>query len=170
MVQLRLATLADIPDLQRVAIQTQIDTFGADNTEANMKAYLDQTYNRESLARELDEPMSWNYLAILGTRLVGFMRLRQTAEVVHLLGTNTLELQRLYVETSMKGKGIGTVLMEEALRFAKARGFDWIWLGVWERNFAAQEFYRKWGFERFSEHVFQMGDDPQIDWLLRRKC
>ncbi len=170
MVQLRLATPADIPDLQRVAIQTQIDTFGADNTEANMKAFLDQTYNRESLARELDEPKSWNYLAVLGNQLVGFMRLRQTAEVEHLLGSNTLELQRLYVETSMKGKGIGTVLMEEALRFAKARGFDWMWLGVWERNFAAQAFYRKWGFERFSEHVFQMGDDPQTDWLLRRKC
>jgi hypothetical protein len=40
---------------------------------------------------------------------------------------------------------------------------------VWERNFKAQAFYRQWGFERFGEHVFQMGDDAQTDWLLKRK-
>jgi ribosomal protein S18 acetylase RimI-like enzyme len=43
-----------------------------------------------------------------------------------------------------------------------------MWLGVWEKNFRAQKFYEKWGFEKFSEHVFLMGDDPQIDWLLKK--
>ena len=169
MVQLRQATPGDVLALQRLAIQTQVDTFGAYNTEANMKAYLDTAYSVENLEQELQEPESRNYLAFLGDKLVGFMRLRQTPEVEHLLGPNTIELQRLYVDTEMKGKGIGGRLMEEALRHAKSRGYDWIWLGVWERNYAAQEFYAKWGFERFSEHVFQMGDDPQTDWLLKRR-
>jgi diamine N-acetyltransferase len=40
---------------------------------------------------------------------------------------------------------------------------------VWERNFNAQAFYAKWGFEKFSEHTFWMGDDPQTDWLLKKK-
>lgn len=170
MVELRQATPSDIPALQRLAIQTQVDTFGAENTEANMKAYLDQAYNREKLSLELDEPGSRNYLAFINEVLVGFMRLRKTNEVEHLLGDNTIELQRLYVDTKLKGRGIGGILMQEALDYAAREGFDWIWLGVWERNFAAQGFYKRWGFERFSEHVFQMGDDPQTDWLLRRKC
>jgi ribosomal protein S18 acetylase RimI-like enzyme len=59
--------------------------------------------------------------------------------------------------------------MEKALIYARENRYDWIWLGVWERNFNAQHFYAKWGFEKFGEHVFQMGDDPQIDWLLKKK-
>ena len=43
-----------------------------------------------------------------------------------------------------------------------------MFLGVWEHNPRAQAFYRKWGFERVGEHVFQMGDDPQIDWWMVR--
>jgi ribosomal protein S18 acetylase RimI-like enzyme len=85
------------------------------------------------------------------------------------LGENTIELQRLYIDTAYHGKQIGKNLMEKALIYARENRYDWIWLGVWERNFNAQHFYAKWGFEKFGEHVFQMGDDPQIDWLLKKK-
>lgn len=170
MVQLKRTTTADVAALRQLAIKTQVDTFGAFNSESNMNAYLSQAYSLEKMTQELSEPGSLNYLAFLGDRLVGFMRLRRNPEVEHLLGPNSIELQRLYVDTSLKGQGIGGVMMQEALDFAVSSGFDWIWLGVWEANFAAQKFYQKWGFERFSEHVFQMGDDPQTDWLLRRKC
>lgn len=169
-VQIRTTTAGDIPELRRLAIQTQVDTFGAFNSESNMKAYLDQAYSLDNLTRELEEQGSRNYLAFVGNHLAGFMRMRRTTEVEHLLGPNTIELQRLYVDTSLKGQGIGGALMQEAMGYARHGKYDWIWLGVWEHNVAAQEFYRKWGFERFSEHIFQMGDDPQTDWLLKRKC
>ena len=169
MITIRHTLTDDIPQLQRLAIETQVETFGAYNTEANMKAYLDQAYNLAALHRELEEPGSLNYLAFVDDALAGFMRLRRTDEVAHLLGENTIELQRLYVDKNFQGKGVGAALMKEALAQATAGKFDWIWLGVWERNFKAQEFYAAWGFERFSEHIFPMGDDPQTDWLLRKK-
>jgi ribosomal protein S18 acetylase RimI-like enzyme len=68
-----------------------------------------------------------------------------------------------------QGKKIGVKLIELALSYAQHHKFDWIWLGVWEFNYRAQAFYKKFGFERFSQHVFQVGDDPQIDWLLKKK-
>ena len=43
-----------------------------------------------------------------------------------------------------------------------------MYLGVWEKNLRAQAFYRKWKFSRVGEHVFYMGDDPQIDWWMTR--
>jgi len=166
---IRHATITDVPDLRRVAITTQIDTFGAYNTEANMKAYLDHAYSLENLTRELTDEGSQNYLAFYGEELAGFARLRKSQEADHLLGTNTLEMQRLYVLNKYHGKKIGAALMREAIRFASQQKIEWLWLGVWERNFRAQEFYARWGFVRFSEHVFQMGDDPQTDWLLKKK-
>ncbi len=170
MISLRLTAMEDVPALQRLAIKTQVDTFGAFNSESNMKAYLDKAYSIENLSLELKEPGSQNYLAFSDGSLVGFMRLRKNPEVDRLLGPNTVELQRLYVDTALKGQGIGGFMMKEALDYSRSGGFTWIWLGVWERNIAAQKFYFKWGFERFSQHVFHMGDDPQTDWLLKRNC
>jgi ribosomal protein S18 acetylase RimI-like enzyme len=59
--------------------------------------------------------------------------------------------------------------MEKTMDYATSNKFEWIWLGVWEKNYKAQQFYARWGFERFSEHTFWMGDDPQVDWLLKKK-
>ncbi|MDZ7650391.1 MAG: GNAT family N-acetyltransferase [Cytophagales bacterium] len=100
---------------------------------------------------------------------MGFVRLRECDEVRSLLGDNALELQRLYVLTLAQGKSVGKLLMDMAMQYAIQKKYDWIWLGVWERNFKAQEFYKRWGFEKFSEHTFWMGDDPQVDWLLKKK-
>jgi ribosomal protein S18 acetylase RimI-like enzyme len=43
-----------------------------------------------------------------------------------------------------------------------------MWLGVWTKNFRAQEFYRKFGFTKCGEHVFVLGSDPQTDWVMSR--
>ena len=169
MLKLRTTLPADVPDLQRIAIETQVDTFGEFNSPANMQAYLNEAYSLDNLRRELDESGSYNILAFLDGVLAGFLRMRRTSEVEYLLGKNTLELQRLYAATKYHGKGVGAALMHRCLDIARTEAVDWIWLGVWERNFKAQEFYRRWEFERFSEHVFKMGEDPQTDWLLKRR-
>jgi len=31
------------------------------------------------------------------------------------------------------------------------------------------QFYRKWGFEKFSSHVFMLGGDAQTDWLMKKE-
>ena len=101
--------------------------------------------------------------------MVGFVRLRKSNEAASYLGENAIELHRLYLLTSVQGQSVGQLLMEKALAYAMQGRFEWIWLGVWEKNFKAQRFYKRWGFERFSEHTFWMGDDPQVDWLLKKK-
>lgn len=71
------------------------------------------------------------------------------------------------MDVNYQGKKVGSALMRFALDYARAQNLEWIWLGVWENNHRAQEFYAHWGFERFSEHIFMMGPDPQTDWLMR---
>ena len=81
---------------------------------------------------------------------------------------NAFEIQRIYVKKEHHGKGYGKEMFTFALKEAQKRGFDWVWLGVWERNFKAQNFYKLFGFERFSEHHFITGEAVDIDWLLRK--
>ena len=169
MIEIREAEFSDVAAMREVAIQSYVDTFAEVNTSENMATFLNDAYSQQKLEQEFHEPGSLLSLACEGTRTAGFLRLRKSAEVEYKLGSNTIELQRLYIHKDFQNQKVGKMLMQKAINYSIASNFEWIWLGVWERNFNAQRFYEKWGFEKFGEHVFQMGDDPQIDWLLKRK-
>jgi diamine N-acetyltransferase len=168
MIALRPARLDDLARVRKLGIETFVETFAEFNTAENMETFLNEAYRPEALEKEWREAGSICFLAWEGDDLAGFTRLRLNDEVESLLGSNTIELQRLYVHPTHQGRKVGSALLKESIRYSQQMGYAWIWLGVWEKNFKAQKFYTQWGFEKFSEHVFQMGDDPQIDWLLRR--
>ena len=169
MIEIRSASIDDIPAMREVAIESYVEKFSQYNTPENMEAFLKEAYSLEQLTKEFYEPESQLTLAFSDNLVVGFVRLRKNNEVDHYLGNNHIELQRLYVHPGFQNQKIGKMLMESAMQYAMKGQFEWIWLGVWEHNTEAQRFYQRWGFEKFSEHVFQMGDDPQIDWLLKKK-
>jgi GNAT superfamily N-acetyltransferase len=169
MIEVRPARREELGLLRKVAIETFIEAFAEFNTSENMEAFLKEAYHPDTLEKEWSEVGSVCYLAWDENELIGFVRLRRSNEVEAHLGTNTIELQRLYVHPLHQGKKTGSLLMKKVIDYSSKQGYDWIWLGVWERNFKAQEFYATWGFERFSEHTFRMGDDPQVDWLLRMR-
>lgn len=81
-----------------------------------------------------------------------------------------VELQRLYVGEGWHGRGVGTALMDAAEGLARAEGRSHVWLGVWEGNARAQRLYAgKLGYARVGEHLFDVGGDPQWDWILVKK-
>ncbi len=55
-------------------------------------------------------------------------------------------------------------MMDFALNRARDLGKNPVWLGVWEHNENAKNFYARNGFTRFSQHTFVLGDDPQTDF------
>jgi len=169
MIEIREAVFSDVAAMREVAIQSYVDTFAEVNTPENMSAFLNDAYSQSKLEDEFHQHGSKLYLACEGDRVAGFLRLRISEEVADKLGSNTIELQRLYIHKDFQNQKVGRMLMQKAIDYAIENKFEWIWLGVWEQNFNAQRFYAKWGFEKFGEHVFQMGDDPQIDWLLKRR-
>lgn len=169
MIRIEEAQFDQIPAMRQVAISSYADTFADSNTPENLQAFLETAYNLPKLEQEFYETDSKLYLALENDAVIGFVRLRKSDEVQSYLGESAIELQRLYVLTSAQGKSVGRLLMEKALEYAISNQGEWIWLGVWEKNYRAQQFYSRWGFERFSEHTFWMGDDPQVDWLLKKK-
>jgi GNAT superfamily N-acetyltransferase len=169
MLEIKPACSEDIAELRRMAIETSVDTFGADNSPAVMEAFHEETYALDRFVLEFQEENSIYFIAWEDAVPAGFMRLRETDEVEHLLGKSTVELQRIYVIRNFLGKKVGAALITTAISYARDRRREWLWLGVWERNTSAQAFYAKWGFEQFSEHTFMMGPDPQRDVLLKLK-
>jgi ribosomal protein S18 acetylase RimI-like enzyme len=52
---------------------------------------------------------------------------------------------------------------------AQQKQHTYIWLGVWEHNPKAISFYEKNGFTVFGQKVFQMGEDQQRDFMMKRQ-
>lgn len=93
--------------------------------------------------RPLDQP-GWGrgWAAFDGDRLIGHVDLRsnefRTSQHRAMLGIG--------IERSHHGKGIGAMLMQHAIGWARAQGLDWLHLCVFAENLPARALYRRYGF------------------------
>jgi len=166
---IRAAGAADAELVADLARRTFIESFAQYNTEENMRIFLEKQNPKEKQMAEVGAPGRHFLLAYIGDSPAGYVSLRIAEPPGGLTGEKAIEIVQLYSDKTLIGKGVGPVLMQAALDLAGSMGFDWVWLGVWEHNHRAQAFYRKWGFERFGEHVFFVGLDAQTDWWMRRR-
>ena len=54
-IRLKVVTLQDVKQLQKISMETFSDTFKDANDEANLKEYLKNAYNLEQLKSELSD-------------------------------------------------------------------------------------------------------------------
>lgn len=167
---IRELTIADAPELLVLATKIFRDTFAHNNTPEAMEGFISKDYTLEKFQAEFNEPGARTFFVCDDSgKGIAYLRVRRNPEADHYLGSNNLELQRIYVDHAYHGQGIADKLMQLAIDIANENKNEWLWLGVWEHNPRAQRYYQKWGFERFSEHDFYMGDERQTDWLLKKK-
>jgi len=167
--EIKTATVADAEALQTLSILAYRDTFDEFNTVENMQAYLEAAYNLPKIIRELQTPDTQFLLLIKDQQLAGYIKLNVNQAQTEPVDPQALEVERLYIHPDYKYQGLGSQLMQLALDTAQQTGKNQVWLGVWEHNEPAQKFYHKWGFERFSQHDFYMGDDRQTDHLMTHR-
>lgn len=171
MIKIRTATIADASVLANIGRQSFYDAFKdhPKNAPEDMQIYMESAFGEEIQKREFKDKKVIYLIAEIEDETVGYLKLHKDVKEESVTGEKCLEVARLYALQDFVGKGIGAALMQAALDFAEANGFDTIWLGVWEYNYRAQAFYKKWGFEPVGEHIFQLGNDAQIDWVWQRK-
>lgn len=168
MFTVRRAEPADAARLAALAERTFRAAFGSSNTRENMDVHCANAYGETIQASEIANSGIETFVCDDGAELVGYAQLRWGTAPPCVLASRPAEVQRIYVDRQWHGKGIARALMSEALAAAVRGDADQVWLGVWENNPRAMAFYRKFGFDRVGHHVFQLGDDPQLDWILCR--
>lgn len=157
----------DILLLQEIGRQTFFETFAAGNTEENMKKYLEEGFSMEKLGTELANPNSEFYFATEGPRVIGYLKLNFGQSQTELKDSKALEIERIYVLREFHGRKVGQLLYEKAMEIAREAKASYVWLGVWEENLRAIQFYRKNGFVEFDKHIFRLGDDEQTDIMMK---
>jgi diamine N-acetyltransferase len=164
----RLGVAADAERLVELATRTYYETFVSVNTPENMQAYLSSAFTLPQFQADLAAPGITFHVAEKDKRLIAYAKLVAGTPPACVISERAIEIERFYMDRDWHGTGIASALMEICLNDARRQGFKTVYLGVWEHNLRAQAFYRKWDFVRVGEHVFQMGDDPQIDWWMAR--
>ena len=165
--ELRKATLSDLPELLALARTSFLQAFTVGNKPENVQAYLAEAFTEDKLTKEIQEPASTFIVASLGGKLVGYTKLNLAAAQADVQDPTSVEVARLYTLEEVWGKGLGQLLLDAGLNFARQEGKTWLWLGVWEHNARAIRFYEKNGLRIFGSHPFPFGDEIQTDWLMR---
>ncbi len=161
------ANLQDIEKLQKIGRQTFFETFSESNSEENMQKYLDGGFSIEKLTTELTDTNAEFYFAVLDEEVIGYLKLNFGDSQTELKDNKALEIERIYVSKEFHGKSVGQLLYDKAIEVAKHKNVDYVWLGVWEENPRAISFYKKNGFVEFNKHIFKLGDDEQIDIMMK---
>lgn len=162
------ATSDDFKSIQLIGRQTFFETFAQYNTDEDMAQYLQENFNGRKIRTEIGTPGSTFYLAWRDKTPVGYLKVNTEDAQTEIREQASLEIERIYVRSIELGKNIGQLLYEKALKMARYQKKEYIWLGVWEHNLRAIEFYKKNGFIAFDKHVFKMGKDDQTDIMMKK--
>lgn len=164
--KLRIGTIEDAKMLSELGAKSFYDTFAKDNTPENIEAYLKKSFSPEIQFKELSTPNVIFLIAESDGVPIGYAQLILNSKDETIKYKKPIEIRRIYVLQTYLGKGVGKELMLVAIGEARQKGCDCIWLGVWEKNLRAIEFYKKWGFRQVGTHKFFVGADLQNDFVM----
>ncbi len=162
------ASLEDLEIIQTLGIQTFSETFAENNTEEAMKMYLEESFNTGKLQSELNNADSIFYITWEEDNPVGYLKVNSGKAQTELQDDTSLEIERIYVKKSHHGKKVGQLLYNQALETAQNLKKSYLWLGVWEENLRALNFYEKNGFVVFDKHIFRLGEEEQTDLMMKK--
>lgn len=157
----------DLGVLRDIAEETFLDTFASQNKPENILKYVATTFSADRVEKELANENSEFYFIETASSVAGYLKLNQGEAQTEQDLAKALEIERIYIRRSFQGTGAGRALMNLAIEFANTAKMDWIWLGVWDQNIKAIEFYRKSGFVEFGQHDFHMGNELQRDIVMK---
>lgn len=157
---LRPATPTDFPAIRDVVYQVWPIAYREMITQEQIAYMLTMMYSDESLMRQVTEEQCVFLVYESPDRIEGFASYSD-------LGNGIYKLHKLYVYTTMHGKGLGKVLLQEVKEAVVRAGGSSIELQVNKRN-VAQHFYRKHGFEIEQELVLDIGDGFVMDDFIMR--
>ncbi|NHC42805.1 GNAT family N-acetyltransferase [Bacillus sp. MM2020_1] len=161
-------TLEDSSKLQEISYETFNETFKDQNSPENMNAYLERAFNLKQLEKELSIISSQFFFVYFNNEEAGYLKVNTKDAQSEEMGDESLEIERIYIKTKFQKHGLGKYLLNKALEIAFESNSKKIWLGVWEKNENAIAFYKKMGFVQTGAHLFYMGDEEQIDFIMTK--
>lgn len=164
---IRIAATKDAARVAALARDTFIATFADSNSPEDMAHYIEQAFAVETIHSELADTASTFVWAEENGIPAGYAKLYRGNADDCITGPRAVELERIYADPELIGAGVGKTLLHTCIKMARSEGFETLWLGVWEHNDRAIEFYHRQGFINVGEHPFMLGADEQTDRIMQ---
>jgi GNAT superfamily N-acetyltransferase len=160
----RYATLEDASALGDLASKTFEHTYRDLDDPQEIADYIADHFNLEAVRALLRDPHLTTLLAEADQQLAGYAVLAQKHCPPGItVPAPMVELWRFYLSEQFIGKGHGAQLMLAIHREARRCGTQTIWLGVYDRNTKAVNFYERFGFSKVGGKEFMFGGRLYID-------
>jgi ribosomal protein S18 acetylase RimI-like enzyme len=159
-VKIRRTTAADTNLVAALGATTIYETYFETDDPEDMAKYIVENFNPQVIKSELEDENNTFFVAEIDGKAIGYAKLRTGQPVDSVKDKNAIELHRLYVLEKMTRRGIGEILMRKCLDEGKSKGYDALWLSVFDLNVRAQNFYKKLGFEQVGETDFYYDKKP----------
>ncbi len=163
---IRRAVPEDASALAALAASTFRDTYRAIDDPKAIEDYVAENFRLDTMASLIVDAASTVLVAVNAGRLVGYAHLRAAEAPPCVRGPEPIELARLYLRQDAIGKGNGARLMRAVHAEAARLGRETIWLGVYDRNVGAVEFYKRFGFTDVGGKEFPFGGRIYIDPIM----
>ncbi|HOC54420.1 MAG TPA: GNAT family N-acetyltransferase [Verrucomicrobiota bacterium] len=144
-------TLADLPTVQRVLLETWLDAYGSFIPREDLVGYLNTQYSPAKLAALSADPDVTGLIAEADGTAAGY------AKLFHARAEQKFYVHQLYILPRSQGLGLGRRLMACAEERARELGADRIWLGVMVKNAQAVGWYKRLRFTITETAPFVMG-------------
>lgn len=163
--KIRAATLDDINILAALGTTTCYEAYFELDPSSDLADYCARIYSPENVRIEFEDVNSAYFIAEINDRAVGFAKLREHNRVECLGDAHAIELQRIYVLERVKGQNVGKALLARCLDAAREKGYETLWLGVWDKNLRAQRFYEKMGMKNIGTTGFNDGKNDFLNFV-----
>ena len=168
-VTIRIAKPVDAGLLVDLGRSSFYEAFAEETAQQDMAEHLRRAFKIEDIAEQLKDDRSLFVIIEVGPAAAGYAYLHPEDPPDCVKTPNPVKLSRFYLRKDYYGRNVGNTLMEACLDFARARGFQSVWLSTWEFNHRASAFYKKWEFEIAGRAKFTVGSDIQNDNIFVRR-
>lgn len=122
-----------------------------------MDWYMNEfAYPVSKITNEIENENCLHYIAYINNTPVGYLKINIDAAIKGGDIKEGIELERIYIDTAVVNKGLGTQLMHFVLDIAKSYQKEYIFLKAMDTAELALQFYTKMGYEKVG--AFRLSD------------
>ena len=123
MVDLRIkkVLVSEVNLLQNIAKETFVESFAEFNTLEDMEIYIEKEFSSEKLTQAIQHLDVGFYFAMIGSNVLGYMRINSGQSQTDINDENSLEIERIYILKKYQSKKVGQKLLNKALEIAKKK-------------------------------------------------
>lgn len=163
----RIAQPSDAPILAAISIEVWIGTYIRRGVNVFFAEYALSEFKSDKFRALIEDRNEHIIVSENEDGLDGFIRVSHGKEAP-VANCSSMEISTLYVQPRHHGRGLGKLLLEQGLYYARNNGTPSVWLTTNSENTPAIAFYLKQGFEKVGTTHFRIQDQAYLNDVFRR--